>query len=123
MTLRYRDRIAALVLLAGLVAVSGSCSEHEDPTEPNGEAVEIELVNFAFDDDEVTVEAGTTIRWINTTIDFHTVTPDGHSAWAEWQTNGAGETFEVTLSTPGTYDYFCAPHQSIGMTGRIIVTE
>jgi plastocyanin len=122
MALRYRSRFTALALLGALAGLIASCSEHDDSTGPDdGEAVEIDLVDFAFEDDEVTVEAGTTIRWINTTSTFHTVTPDGHSAWDEWQTNAQGETFEVTLSTAGTYDYYCAPHRGIGMTGTIIV--
>lgn len=32
-----------------------------------------------------------------------------------------GETFELTLETPGTYEYFCIPHESQGMTGSIEV--
>lgn len=29
--------------------------------------------------------------------------------------------FEHTFETPGTYDYYCIPHKSIGMVGRIVV--
>lgn len=69
----------------------------------------------------MTVSRGTTVRWINGTASVHTVTPDGHSAWSEWQTSGASETFEVVLDAPGTYQYYCSPHRSLGMTSRIIV--
>ena len=31
--------------------------------------------------------------------------------------------FEHTFDTPGTYDYYCRPHQSVGMVGRIVVGE
>jgi plastocyanin len=34
-----------------------------------------------------------------------------------------GETFSVTFSEPGTYEYFCIPHEQVGMTGTIIVEE
>lgn len=34
-----------------------------------------------------------------------------------------GETFEVTLSHPGVYDYYCLPHERAGMVGRIVVGE
>ena len=30
-----------------------------------------------------------------------------------------GESFSVTFTTPGTYDYFCTPHPT--MTGQIVV--
>jgi hypothetical protein len=32
-----------------------------------------------------------------------------------------GDHFEVTLTVPGVYDYYCAPHEAAGMVGRIIV--
>jgi len=32
-----------------------------------------------------------------------------------------GDGFEIRLTVPGVYDYFCAPHEHAGMTGRIIV--
>lgn len=34
--------------------------------------------------------------------------------------NGA---FEHTFEEPGTYDYYCIPHKSMGMVGRIVVGE
>jgi len=29
--------------------------------------------------------------------------------------------FEYTFEKPGTYDYYCIPHKSVGMVGRIVV--
>lgn len=109
----------ALLLATGPLA---SCSEHQDLSGPGtGEVVEIELRNFEFSMPEVRVEAGTTVRWRNTTTTFHTVTPDGHSTWSEWQTTSADDTFEVVFNQAGSYPYFCQPHRSLGMTGTIIV--
>jgi plastocyanin len=34
-----------------------------------------------------------------------------------------GATYEHTFETTGTYDYFCIPHKSLGMVGRIVVGE
>lgn len=31
------------------------------------------------------------------------------------------EAFEVTLTVPGVYDYYCQPHEHAGMVGRIVV--
>lgn len=33
------------------------------------------------------------------------------------------ESFEVRLTVPGVYDYYCIPHEMAGMAGRIIVGE
>jgi hypothetical protein len=34
---------------------------------------------------------------------------------------GRGAAFDVTLTVPGVYDYFCLPHEAAGMVGRIVV--
>jgi plastocyanin len=34
-----------------------------------------------------------------------------------------GETFSVTFTVPGVYDYFCIPHEMAGMVGRIVVAS
>ena len=114
-------------VLASLVTalVAAACSDRADePTEPPpgaGEVTEVTLSNFAFSPASVTVDRGTTIRWRNSTSTFHTVTPDGHQVFAEWQTNTQGQTFEVRFDSPGTYRYFCSPHRDLGMTGMIVV--
>ena len=33
------------------------------------------------------------------------------------------ETFLVTLTVEGVYDFFCVPHEHAGMVGRIIVGQ
>lgn len=35
--------------------------------------------------------------------------------------NGAGESYEVTLTEPGSYGFYCAPHQGAGMVGKLTV--
>lgn len=32
-----------------------------------------------------------------------------------------GENFEVSLTVPGVYDYYCIPHEMAAMVGRIVV--
>lgn len=112
-----------LLLVVGLTA--SACSEHTDTTGPgvvDGVVVVVELQDgFQFSQPELRIEPGTTVRWVNTTSTFHTVTPDGHTAWSEWQTASQGESFEVTFDQEGTFPYYCLPHRSLGMTGTVIV--
>lgn len=119
---KWMTRYASLALTAGVLVLAG-CSEHQDPMGPGttGEVVEIEIQNFQFSMPALEISPGTTIRWRNTTGNYHTVTPDGHTAWTEWQTAGMGETFEVRFDVAGTYDYYCTPHRPLGMTGSITV--
>ena len=69
----------------------------------------------------MTIQPGTTIRWVNAANIFHTVTPDGHTEFARATFSQTGDSFEHTFTTPGTYDYFCEPHVGFGMRGTIIV--
>ena len=89
--------------------------------------------HVSFDPIGVLVQPGTTIRWI-VEADVHTTTAyhpanDSHSLripadarpWASDYLVNPGDSFEVTLTVEGVYDYFCAPHELAGMVGRIIV--
>jgi plastocyanin len=49
--------------------------------------------------------------------------PEGVEAWNSETLDEEGDTFEHTFETAGTYDYFCIPHKSLGMVGRIVVDE
>lgn len=75
-----------------------------------------------FSPSSLTIQTGSTVRWVNVTNTFHTVTPDGHSEWERVETDTAAETvLTVTFDTAGTFEYFCEPHQSVGMVGEIVV--
>src|SRR3954471_14263383 len=76
---------------------------------------------------------GTTVRWA-VEADVHTATahhpanggrplriPEHAAPWDSGYLAEPGETFEVTLTVEGVYDYFCAPHEAAGMVGRIVV--
>ncbi|MFB6219604.1 MAG: plastocyanin/azurin family copper-binding protein [Halobacteriaceae archaeon] len=79
----------------------------------------------------VWVEAGGTVTW-NIRGASHSVTayhpdndrplriPDGADAF-DSGVLGAGETYEHTFETPGVYNYFCIPHESLGMVGLVVV--
>ncbi len=115
---------AGSLMLLGTALFLGACSEHQDlmgPGDTQGPVEVIEIRNFDFSVAELTIAPGTTVRWINKTSTFHTVTPDGHSAWTEWQTAGLDQTFEVRFDQAGTFPYFCVPHRALGMTGTIVV--
>ena len=46
--------------------------------------------------------------------------PDGAEAFDSGVVD-AGTTFEHTFETPGVYNYFCRPHEGLGMVGLVIV--
>jgi len=86
--------------------------------------VTVKMVGTSFEPDRITVQAGTTVTWDNTSLSTHTVTAEGGafdsgSDPAKWLQSG--QTFSFTFTTPGTYSYYCLPHQQIGMVGTVVV--
>lgn len=54
--------------------------------------------------------------------DLHSLRiPERAEPWDSRFLVDPGRHFEVTLTVPGVYDYFCAPHEFAGMVGRIVV--
>jgi len=88
-----------------------------------------------FDPIGLYVEPGTTVRWIvrqnvHTTTAYHPHNdhhslriPDGATPWNSGYLINPGDHFDVTLTVPGVYDYFCMPHEPVGMVGRIVVGQ
>lgn len=97
--------------------------------------------DLAFEPKTVRIASGATVTWKNTSAVDHTVTaygdeiPDGATYFASggFQSERAarnnlqeglvapGDTYEHTFDRPGTYDYFCIPHESSGMVGTVEV--
>lgn len=87
-----------------------------------------------FEPTQVTVPAGTTVLWRNTSSDMHTVTadparaktasnvqlPDGAEPF-ESESLSQGQTFAQQLTVPGEYRYVCRIHEESGMMGTITV--
>ncbi len=97
--------------------------------------------DFGFDPKTATIEPGQTVTWKNTSDVDHTVTayedeiPDAAAYFAsggfeseraarnhvtEGLIASDGE-YEYTFEEPGTYEYYCIPHESSGMVGTVHV--
>ncbi|WP_116654968.1 cupredoxin domain-containing protein [Pelagibacterium sediminicola] len=87
-----------------------------------------------FEPNAIAVPVGARVRFVNEDAgNSHTATayhPDVFgrarripSAAVPWDSGFLlpGESFEVVLSAPGVYDYYCIPHEMHGMVGRIVV--
>jgi plastocyanin len=106
---------------AGLAVACGSSGGTTGVRGGGDGPVEVHLTSgVTFSPATLTVEPGTTVRWVNSASLFHTVTPDGHNEWAHRDMPADAE-FEHTFTTEGTFPYYCEPHLSQGMTGTITV--
>ena len=100
--------------------------DSDDPAEGAGTSesaaaeVEIALLDDRFDPPEMTVAAGTTLRFVNRGANWHSVAAfDGSFDSGRVD---PGNAFEVRLDVPGVYDIICKHHGLRGMVGRVIVT-
>ncbi len=117
-----------------IVVVSGfllmlSAGENKDA------AAVVKMKNtLKFSPDTVKINVGETVLWKNTSLLMHTVTADSALAGkkesvaypkdAEPFNSGnldPEQTFKHTFTVPGTYKYFCIPHEAANMTGYVIV--
>lgn len=76
------------------------------------------MQDHAFAPAVIQVSVGTTVTWTNDDREGHTVTFKEGRPGSPLLTRG--QTFSHDFATPGTFDYFCAPHLS--MVGRVVVT-
>ncbi len=77
----------------------------------------VEIADFAFSPETLTVAAGTTVTWTNDGEKPHTATHAG-GAFDSGRLE-PGDDHRETFDEPGTYEYFCAIHPT--MTGAIVV--
>ncbi len=102
--------VTALVvaaLAAGALASQGA---------PAADA-KVQIDQYAFLPQRVTVKAGTTVTWTNDDDDSHTVASS--SKLFKSKALDTADKFSFTFTTPGTYDYFCSLHPH--MTGAVVV--
>ena len=91
--------------------------------------------HVGFDPVGVLIEPGQTVHWVvdsagatHTSTAYHPRNgnhslriPESATPWDSGYLVDRGKSFEVTLTVPGVYDYFCLPHEASGMVGRIVV--
>ena len=126
-------RLIAAVSLAvvGIFSLTGA----EAPAQSAKIGATVAITDsFRFDPDTVTIHAGEAVEWKNESHFRHTVTDDpkmagqsgdaalpaGAEAFSS-QEIPPGGSYRRTLNVPGTYRYFCMPHEGIGMLAKIIV--
>jgi plastocyanin len=83
--------------------------------------VEVGAVNrVGFVPSTVSVTPGTTVRWISRGREAHTVTSRDGLFNSVLQPGGY---FNYTFTRPGTYRYYCRPHERMGMVGTVVVSS
>jgi plastocyanin len=112
------------IVVAGCSSSSSSSSGNSSGGADGGGATTVTVSNFKFDPPELTIKAGDSVTW-NFTGGTHNVTSGTNctsdNKFASGAPKAAPNTFIKTFDTAGTFDYFCQPHCTSGMVGKIIV--
>ena len=104
---------------------------------------DVGMTAVAFEPATITVDAGEEVVWYNNSARAHSITAyeggipedadyfatgdyDSEAAAREaWDgMHGAitnGQQYAHTFDVPGTYNYFCIPHERGGMVGQVVV--
>lgn len=121
----------------GFVFLSG-CQDEKILAQNRAQTYVVELKDFFFDPLGLTLKRGDRVIWLeleNVLGDGHTATafhpdfdkplriPEAAEPWGSQFMFDFGETWERTFTAPGVHDYFCVPHEDMGMVGRILVEQ
>ena len=123
--------VVCCALLVGLSAAAECCAQEHKATA----TVTVQMTDgLRFKPDRITIHAGDTVEWKNTSSFVHTVTADARRApegtkvvlptgAAPFDSGNikADGSYRHTFTVPGTYKYICVPHAELGMTGEVIV--
>ena len=90
----------------------------DDAAAPTGPVVQVNIFNYKFDPETVTIQVGTTVTWTNKDEIPHTVASSDKSFKGSSGLD-TGDSYSYTFTKPGTYKYYCTLHPF--MMGTIVV--
>lgn len=111
-------KIGLLVGLSGMFlgAVSGH-ARLAAAAQEQAAGVQVKIDNFSFTPQEITVQAGTTVTWVNQDDVPHTVVSTDNKFKSK--ALDTDDKFSFTFKEMGTYQYYCSVHPK--MTAKVIV--
>jgi len=78
--------------------------------------------NLVFEPNELTVNAGDTVTFVNNALPPHNIIVDGRADLSrESLMFSPGETQEIVFADAGDFNFKCAPHEGAGMKGVVHV--
>ena len=112
------------VLLCGIAFLNLSlfamAGEMKNDDNTSSKQNRIEIKDFAFNPQTITVKSGEKVTWINRDEEPHTIVSVGKQ-FKKSTALDTDQEFTITAGAPGTYNYFCSVHPK--MTGIIIVEK
>jgi len=111
--------VIVTIFLVGLLSCSsGSEGDNSIITSNDFTIYKVDISNFAFSPQTLSIQIGDKVVWTNTASDFHRVVWD-NGTFSSSENLDIFQTYEVLLTTSGTFPYHCGLHSF--MTGSITV--
>lgn len=115
-------KVAVFVLSAMFLALSGNIGLEQ--VEPQQHTIIVDSNNLRFNPESITINEGDSVNflWSGELLPHNSVEENGvfDSGDAE---EDVDYTYTFDFDQAGTYDFFCEPHQSVGMKGVITVLD
>ncbi len=134
-----RSRVALRVaIVVAAAAIAAALALLPDPAKAAGNPVVIKMADKQpfYTPAKVAIKVGDTVQWVNGGETVHSVSTTAANAQNPSDTSmpkGAvafdsgfippGGDYSYTFTVPGTYRYFCLPHEKAGMVGVIVVKK
>lgn len=126
----------SIIALAIALAVAAIVGGHLRSAAASTPPIVVKMVDAppTFEPSTLSIKVGDTVEWKNVGTSIHHASTDSSSAVNPADVSnppGAkpfnsgflqpGQSFSYTFTTPGTYKYICAPHETSGMSGEVTV--
>lgn len=136
---KRQSRILVLfAIFAAAVAIAALLTLLPNPAKAAGNPIVVKMTDKApfYTPAKLTINSGDTVKWVNDGQTVHDVSttvanaqnpkdtsmPKGAQAFDSGFIPPGGD-FSHTFTTPGTYKYFCLPHEKEGMVGFVVVKK
>jgi plastocyanin len=130
--------ILRIAIVVAALAVAASLALLPSPAKAASSPVVIKMADKQpfYTPEKVAIKVGDTVKWVNDGQTVHDVSTSAANAQNPKDTSmpkGAtafdsgfippGGDYSYTFTVPGTYRYFCLPHEKAGMVGVIVVKK
>ena len=136
---KLRSRIIVRVaIVVAVAAIAAALAWLPDPARAAGSPIVIKMADKQpfYTPEKVAIKVGDTVQWVNGGDTVHSISTSAANAQNPKDTSmpkGAvafdsgfippGGDLSFTFTVPGTYRYFCLPHEKAGMVGVIVVKK
>jgi plastocyanin len=130
--------ILRIAIVVAALAIAASLALLPNPARAASNPIVIKMADQQpfYTPDKVAIKVGDTVQWVNGGQTIHSVSTTAANAQNPKDTSmpkdatafdsgfiPPGGDYSYTFTVPGTYRYFCLPHEKAGMVGVIVVKK